>query len=806
MENELPGDLPPSAGPDLELVLDRLIGHNLRREEIREVLLKLSESDREAFTSRLAELLRKTSALLTVSQRLADSLSLDVLLPRMVELISDFLEAERCTIFLYDREGDELYTKAGVGLQQNEIRFPSSQGIAGAVFKSGEAALIPDAYADPRFNPDIDRRTGFRTRNILCVPMRHRRDGVEQVVGVAQVLNKRRGQFSEEDLNLLDTLNSQAASAFVNALLHEEIQRARAEEVKLLEVTQAVSEELQLHPLLVKIMEAVALILDADRATLFMHDPGRRELWATVAGGDDEGHSEIRFPDHLGIAGHVFTSGETINIPDAYADARFNREVDRRTGYRTHNILCMPVINRRGERIAVTQVLNKRGGPFTGIDEKRLRAFSAQASIAMEHARLFDEVIQVKNYNESILESMSSGVLTLSAAGVIVKANGPALRLLRHERRAEEVLGRSAAEFFAGANAWVAEAADAVRATGKGSVAMDATLAVGGEAAGVSVNLSAVPLAEAKEQAPGCILMLEDITREKRLRSTMARYMPKEVADKLLEEGEAALGGKLQKASVLFTDIRGFTSISEKIGPQETVKLLNDYFGQMVDILFEHGGILDKYIGDAIMAVFGAPFAAPEDAENAVKAAVGMLRAMRRFNEQRFGAGREPIMMGVGINTDEVLSGNIGSLKRMDYTVIGDGVNLASRLESANKTYGTQLLVSELTVRDLREPHLLREVDRIRVKGKTRPVAVHEVLDHFGEGTPARDPAALESFRAGLEEYRSCNWQRARNAFAETLRLNPHDGLSRLYIERSSYFAANPPLEDWDGVWVMKEK
>jgi adenylate cyclase len=114
--------------------------------------------------------------------------------------------------------------------------------------------------------------------------------------------------------------------------------------------------------------------------------------------------------------------------------------------------------------------------------------------------------------------------------------------------------------------------------------------------------------------------------------------------------------------------------------------------------------------------------------------------------------------------------------------------------------------VSELTVRDLRELYLLREVDRIRVKGKSQPVGVFEVLDHFGEGTPARDPSALEAFRSGLDEYRSRNWRQAQGAFEETLRRNPHDGLSRLYIERSAYFAAHPPPEDWDGVWVMKEK
>jgi adenylate cyclase len=777
---------------DLDVVT-QLIGHQLRQDDIRRMLLALSARDREAFTEKLAMLLRKTSALLQVSRRLADSLSVDVLLPRMVELVSDFLDAERCTIFLHDKETDELYTKAAVGLA-SEIRFPAGQGIAGTVLRSGQGVLIPDAYADPRFNSEIDRKTGFRTRNILCAPIKHNRPEGADIIGVTQVLNKRGGVFGPDDLSLLETLTSHAASAFVNAQLHQQIERARAEEAQLLEVTAAMTTELQLNPLLRKIMETVCLILEADRSTLFLYDPKTRELWALVGDG-----VEIRFPCHLGIAGAVFVSGGTINIPDAYADPRFNREIDKQTNYKTNTILCMPVVNRKGQTIAVTQVLNKKGGPFTAVDEKRLRAFSSQAAIAMENAQLFDEVNRIKNYNEAILESMSNGVVTADAAGTIVKVNAAAARLLGEVP--EKLVGRSVPACFTGDNAWMAESVIAVEKTGQPRVFMDADLALrSGEAA--SVNLSVVPLSE-KNVHVGCMLMLEDITREKRLKGTMARYMSPELAEKLLAEGEAALGGKVQRASILFTDIRSFTSISERIGAQETVKLLNEYFGIMVDILLEKGGMLDKYIGDAMMAVFGAPFSNPDDADHAVQAAIGMLRALSEFNARRSAAGQDPVLMGLGINTDDVLSGNIGSLKRMDYTVIGDGVNLASRLEGANKLYGTQILVSEFTVRALRGRYSLREVDVIRVKGKSRPVGVFEVLDYL---ELPELPALLEAYAAGLSAYRDRDWRRARARFGEALGLRPQDGPARLYRERCDYFLEHPPGGDWDGVWVMKDK
>lgn len=791
-------------------IVTELISRSLDTSDIERILAKLDAAQGDAFTAKLGELLRRTSALLVVTSRLADSQSVDELLGQMVELMAAFVDAERCSIFLYDARSDELYARAAVGL--GEVRFPAGQGIAGSVFRSGRSVQIDDAYADPRFSPEVDRRTGFRTRNLLCVPIRHLRDGKSAVVGVAQLLNKRRGAFAPGDMTLLETLNSQAATALVNAMLHEEIARTRSEERQMLEVTAALGSELQLQPLLLKIMETVSLILEADRATLFVHDAASDELWALATQGGRV--SEIRFPASRGIAGHVFRTGDTINIPDAYADPRFNPEVDRQTGYRTQTILCMPVFDRQGRAIAVTQVLNKRGGPFTFIDERRLRAFSSQAAVAMENARLFDEVTRVSQYNESILESMSNGVITLGAAGTIVKVNAAAVRLLRLDE-AGQAVGRHAADFFAGANAWIAESIDAVRGSGRPDVAMAVEMSVPRRLASVdpaagqevlSVNLSVVPLPDARQSGPGCMLMIEDLTQEKRLKTTMARYMTKEVVDRLLEEGEAALGGRELHATVLFTDIRGFTSIAEALGAHETVSLLNDYFSLMADVILERGGLVDKYIGDAILAVFGVPFGSPDDADHAVQAAIGMLSAVGEFNGAREALGLPPVLMGVGINSDEVVSGNIGSPRRMDYTVIGDGVNLASRLEGANKSYGSEILISEMTAAELKRPYALRELDRIRVKGRSQPVAVFEVLDHLAPEAPARDPRKLDAFARGLRAYRERDWAQAERDFEAALAVDPKDEASRLYLRRCAHLREHPPAPDWNGVWVMTEK
>jgi adenylate cyclase len=227
----------------------------------------------------------------------------------------------------------------------------------------------------------------------------------------------------------------------------------------------------------------------------------------------------------------------------------------------------------------------------------------------------------------------------------------------------------------------------------------------------------------------------------------------------------------------------------------------------MVDVVFHHGGILDKFIGDAIMAVFGAPFARPDvDPINAVSTALDMQAQLAAYNGERRARGQRPIDIGIGISTGEVVCGNIGSQKRMDYTAIGDGVNLASRLEGATKQYGARILISEFTRDRVGSRFVMRELDRIRVKGKQHPVRVYEVLARQGEGLAAETARALQAHERAMGLYRDRAWPDALRAFEEAQAAAPSDAVFDLYAKRCRYFLEHPPGHDWDGVWDLKEK
>ncbi len=333
---------------------------------------------------------------------------------------------------------------------------------------------------------------------------------------------------------------------------------------------------------------------------------------------------------------------------------------------------------------------------------------------------------------------------------------------------------------------------------------MDAELEFGGDK--VSANVTVLPLASGEGRKLGTMIMIEDISGEKRIKSTMARYMDPGLADQLLAGGEDILGGKSTEATILFSDIRSFTTFSEELGAQGTVSLLNEYFTLMMDCIQTEGGMLDKFIGDAIMAAFGIPVAYDDSEDRAVRCAIRMQNALYEWNSGRKGSGKKPVNIGIGLNTDVVVSGNIGSPKRMDYTVIGDGVNLASRLESACKQYSARILISENTFGKLRGTYRIRDIDDVVVKGKTKPVKIYEVLDYHTSETFPHLMEVAGYFREGREAYRAGDWRQALKLFEEAIRLNPQDKLSHIYIERCEQLQANPPEGEWQGVWVLTSK
>ncbi len=741
--------------------------------------------------------LRHLELLLEVTRRMASYGTLDQVLQALVEMTTAELNAERGSLFLNDPDTNELYSRVAQGNIQREIRILNTSGVAGYVYTAGEALIIHDAYADDRFNRSIDEQTGFTTRNILCVPIKTVKG---EIIGVAQTLNKRTGKFTRHDLTLLEAMTSQGTLALQSAQFIERMQAIRRQEMEFIDVVSEVTADIKLGSLLQKVMGEATRLLNAERSTLFLNDEKTGELWSEVGQGLES--VQIRLPNHLGIAGAVYTSGKAINIPYAYADLRFNPAFDKKTGYFTRSILCVPIVNKHGKVIGVTQVLNKRGGPFTGEDESRLRAFTAQISIALENAKLFADVQNMKNYNEAMLESMSNAVITLDEAERIATCNAAGLRILR--ARAPDVLQKPAAEFFAGANAWIPEKLKRVAETQTAELVMEAELMVGDDT--LSVNLTALPLLSVEKKRLGSMLMLEDISNEKRLKSTMARYMDPGIADQMVAAGAEMLGGKNVMATVLFSDVRSFTTITEQLGAQGTVALLNEYFTLMVDCIHREEGMLDKFIGDAIMAAFGIPVGHVDDADRAVRTAIAMLKELETWNRSRVNEGKLAVDIGIGLNTDNVVSGNIGSKKRMDYTIIGDGVNLAARLESACKQYGAHLLISEFTYKALKGTYFSRELDLVVVKGKTKPVAIYEILDYHSDESYPQMIDALRHFRSGLMNYRQRKWGAAKSEFGEVLGFNPDDKAASLYIERCEHFLASPPGDDWDGVWVLKDK
>ena len=741
--------------------------------------------------------LHTAELLLAVSHKMAEFDTLDEVLNALVEMTTTHLNAARGSLFLNDPATNELYSRAAQGNIQREIRILNNSGIAGFVFTSGEPLIIHDAYSDTRFNRSVDEQTGFVTQNILCVPIKTLKG---EVIGVAQTLNKHKGKFTTHDLHLLQAMTSQGTLALQSAQFIERMKARHKQEMEFIDIVSEVTADIKLSSLLQRVMGEATRMLNAERSTLFLNDEKTSQLWSEVGQGLES--MQIRLPNHLGIAGAVFTSGKSINIPYAYADLRFNPAFDKKTGFFTRSILCVPIINKDGKTIGVTQVLNRRGGPFTGDDESRLRAFTAQISIALENAKLFADVQSMKNYNESMLESMSNGLITLDENESIATCNAAGLRILK--AHAGEMLRKPVAEFFAGDNAWVLEKLKQVAESGQQQTSMDAPLQVAGET--LSVNFTVQPLLDAEQKHIGSMFVIEDISSEKRIKSTMSRYMDPGIADRLVASGAELLGGQNVEATVLFSDIRGFTTLTEQLGAQGTVALLNEYFTLMVDCIQKEEGMLDKFIGDAIMAAFGIPENHEDDADRAVRAAIAMIKTLEAWNRQRIGEGRLPVNIGIGLNTDSVVSGNIGSKKRMDFTIIGDGVNLASRLESACKQYGAKILVSEFTVRKLQGTYRKREIDLVVVKGKTEPVAIYEILSYHTEETFPNIAEVLGLFKDGLTAYRSRRWDQAIKLFKEIVALNPNDKPSQIYIERAEHLKANPPPDDWAGVWVMESK
>ena len=295
--------------------------------------------------------------------------------------------------------------------------------------------------------------------------------------------------------------------------------------------------------------------------------------------------------------------------------------------------------------------------------------------------------------------------------------------------------------------------------------------------------------------------------REKgRYRKTFQQYVARSVVDSMLNTGELPkYGGERKTLTVLFSDIRSFTTYSEKYQPEIVVQRLSEYLTAMVDTIFKHNGTLDKFVGDEIMAVYGAPYYFADHAQRACETALDMVSSLRTLQKNWSEKELEYFQIGIGINTGKVIVGNLGSIQLFDYTVIGDEVNLGARLEGANKHYSTTIIISESTFQEVKHKAIARELDNVRVKGKKRPVKIYELRGMHSLPTIEKD-LIIDVYTYALELFKQKKWNKALQEFRRILRYFPSDGPSRVYTMRCLEFIQSPPSENWDGVFEFAVK
>jgi adenylate cyclase len=296
-------------------------------------------------------------------------------------------------------------------------------------------------------------------------------------------------------------------------------------------------------------------------------------------------------------------------------------------------------------------------------------------------------------------------------------------------------------------------------------------------------------------------------SERKKIRGAFGQYVSPVVIEAMLKDpGRLQLGGEEKVLTVLFSDLQGFTSASERYTPSQMIELLSEYYARMTEQIYAHDGMLKEYVGDELMAIFGAPIEQPDHAERACAAALAMRDQRAALRAEWAKIGRPPLNARTGVNSGLMLVGNLGSKYRFAYGVLGDHVNLGSRLEGLNKQYGTEILIGENTAELVEKSFVLREVDMVQVVGRKQPVRIYELLATAGASLPIEQDKAFSAYAAGLEAYRQQFWDEALGLFQESLTLWQQDGPSRIMAERCLVYQETPPPEEWDGVYEATKK
>ena len=555
----------------------------------------------------------------------------------------------------------------------------------------------------------------------IALPLFHKNN----FLGLLCVGSKFMGEkYSSVDIKILEIIAGHLTKALYNYQLLNEVEKKKTEiNLKLLQletlfdISVAISSVLDVEELCEDVLWRSVGILNASKGVILLQSEGSPILNPLA------NFNWVEDIPMLSKKLTIFKSIDENKIGEVFTENQ-KKPIQKKLG--EQNLIIAPISAKnktQGYMILCNKETRKGIEPFSATDLDLLTALCNQAAVAMENAKLFKEITKEKQFNESILGSIATGVITLDNLGEVDSINSAGLKILKTEK--DNVVGNHYMYLFEKDEELLELIANSEIENKVGS---ELGISLNTVSKDTVINASVSPRLDPEGNKQGSVIALEDISDVSKVKNTFKRYVSKQVVDELLgDDGKLNLGGEQREVTILFTDIRGFTSMSEKMKPERVVTTLNEYFSDMIDIVFKNNGTLDKIIGDELMVLYGAPISGDNDTVRAVETAVEMQHKIKELNIDRKKRKEPPILVGAGINKGLVVSGNIGSRDLMDYTVIGDTVNVASRLCAAAGP--GEIMVSSSVYGATKKEFSYDKLEPIKVKGKEKKVPVFLIND-----------------------------------------------------------------------------
>jgi len=624
--------------------------------------------------------------------------------------------ASKGVIFLYKKDTEELSFLASQGIDKAEPTSPPKKFVENMKkYRYGHVVL----ENMPKWITGKLKKQILESKTKIILPLFHK----NHMLGVMCVGNRFMGEeYSSTDVKILEIIAHHLTKALYNYELIRDVEDKKTEiNLKLLEletlfdISVAISSVLDTEELGEDVLWRAVGILNASKGMMLLQKKTNPILERSATFNWDEKTSL------LSKKLEVFKKIEENNTGVVLTPE--NKGSLQKKLNEKHLVVAPLKAKNKTQGYMVLCNKETRHGieAFNQLDLDLLTALCNQAAVAMDNAKLFKEITEAKQFNESILSSIATGVITLDPIGEIDSINLAGTTIMKME--AENIIGNHYMYLFEKDDE-ILELISSAEIENK--IRSEINIPFFTVSKETVINMSVAPRLDPEGNTQGLVIALEDITDVSKVKNTFKRYVSKQVVDELLDDdAKLNLGGEKREVTILFTDIRGFTSMSEKMKPERVVSTLNEYFSQMIDIVFKYNGTLDKIIGDELMIVYGAPIATEDDTERAVTTAVEMQDQIKILNKERKKRKEPPIQFGVGINRGLVVSGNIGSRDMMDYTVIGDTVNLGARLCSAAGP--GEILVSDSVWDVTKEKFSYNPLDPINVKGKKDKISVYQI-------------------------------------------------------------------------------